>query len=518
MEKQIYYRPEWTCGRYNEEKKVAIYYNLIEGISYFFEDYSAMVIGAILTIEKTKIINLEVISRNLDIALESLVPFFQQLEQLGIVTSVFPSKEFICNYRKKIRENNLQQRFSDKEVTEKLPYDVSGAEQLYTDIVGGITSVMLELTYNCSEKCIHCYNIGATRNDEEVSTRGKREELTIEQYKKLIDELYEQGLIKVCLSGGDPFSKKNVWELIDYLYRKGLAIDIFTNGQSIVNDIQRLVDYYPRTIGISIYSGVPSVHDYITRIKGSWEKSISVVKQLSSYAVPTNLKCCVMRPNVKSYYMVADIADEYGAVPQFEISLTDSIEGDKCVSKYLRMTPQQLEIVLRDKNIPFYVGEEAPNYGGQKKMMSANPCGAGDNSLCITPEGNVIPCCAFHTLFGNIKEKSIKEILESKELAYWRNLTLNQYEECGRYDYCDYCNLCPGNNFVEYGTPLKAAEVNCYLAKIRHELAQKMKKGYDPLCGKSLCEKLVEFEDYKPIEIKREMSQDYSDKRLQVGG
>ena len=133
------------------------------------------------------------------------------------------------------------------------------------------------------------------------------------------------GLIKVCLSGGDPFSKKNVWELIDYLYRKGLAIDIFTNGQSIVNDIQRLVDYYPRTIGISIYSGVPSVHDYITRIKGSWEKSISVVKQLSSYAVPTNLKCCVMRPNVKSYYMVADIADEYGAVPQFEISLTDSI-------------------------------------------------------------------------------------------------------------------------------------------------------------------------------------------------
>ena len=57
MEKQIYYRPEWTCGRYNEEKKVAIYYNLIEGISYFFEDYSAMVIGAILTIEKTKKLN-----------------------------------------------------------------------------------------------------------------------------------------------------------------------------------------------------------------------------------------------------------------------------------------------------------------------------------------------------------------------------------------------------------------------------------------------------------------------------
>ena len=518
MEEQIYYRPEWTCGRYNEEKKVAIYYNLIEGISYFFEDYSAMVIGAVLSVEKTKTIDLAVLSEKMDIALESLIPFFQQLVQLGIVTSVFPSKEFIYNYRKRIKENNLQQRFTDKDVTEKLPYDVSGAEQLYTDKVGGITSVMLELTYKCSEKCIHCYNIGATRNDEEISTRDKREELTIEQYKSLIDELYEQGLIKVCLTGGDPFSKTFAWELIDYLYDKGIAIDIFTNGQRIVEKVQRLADYYPRTIGVSIYSGIPEVHDYITRIKGSWERSMSVVKQLSDFAVPMNLKCCVMRPNIKSYYMVADIASEYGAVPQFEISLTDSIEGDKCVSKYLRMTPEQLEVVLRDKNIPLYVGKEAPNSGGQKKMMSANPCGAGDNSLCITPEGNVIPCCAFHTLFGNIKEKSIKEILESKELAYWRNLTLNQYEECGRHNYCDYCNLCPGNNFVEHGTPLKAAEVNCYLAKNRYELAQKMKNGYEPLHGTSLPEKLNELEDYKPVEIKREMSQNYSDTRLKVGG
>lgn len=67
------------------------------------------------------------------------------------------------------------------------------------------------------------------------------------------------------------------------------------------------------------------------------------------------------------------------------------------------MTPEQLKIVLRDENIPLYVGKEVPNYGGQSKIMDDNPCGAGYNSLCITPEGNVIPCCAFHTLFGNIK-------------------------------------------------------------------------------------------------------------------
>ena len=217
--------------------------------------------------------------------------------------------------------------------------------------------------------------------------------------------------------------------------------------------------------------------------------------------------------------MVADLAKQYGAVAQFEISLTDSVDGDRCVSKYLRLTPEQMEIVLRDDNIPLYVGKEAPNYGGQKKPMDSNPCGAGDNSFCITPEGNVIPCCAFHATFGNLKEETIKGIVHnSQELHWWNSLTLYQYEECGQHDYCDYCNLCPGNNFHEHGTPLKAAENNCYIAKVRHGLAQKMMQGNDPLGGVSLQKKLSELPDYTPKELKRELSHDYSDTRLTVGG
>ena len=513
-----YYRPIWTCGRYNKKVQAAIYYNLIAGMSYFFESYSAMVIGEILTVPRNGKVELDVIAKKLNIAMESLVPFFQQLEQMGIVSSILPTDETIADYRRRVSQYNCHQQTLERTTQEKLPYAISNAEQLYTDKVGGITSVMLELTYRCSEKCIHCYNEGATRNEEEVSTRGEREELTLADYKRIIDELYDQGLIKVCLTGGDPFSKSFSWELIDYLFNKGIAFDVFTNGQGIVSNAERLANYFPRLVGISIYSGIAEVHDYITRIKGSWERSMKVVKELSGLGVPMNLKCCVMRPNVKSYYMVADIAKKFGAVPQFEISLTNSIEGDKCVSKYLRMTPEQFEIVLRDDNIPLYVGKEAPNYGGQSKLMNQNPCGAGYNSLCITPEGNVIPCCSFHTLFGNVKTDRIIDIVNnSKEIIYWRKLTLNNYEECGKHDYCAYCNLCPGNNYIEHGTPLKAAEVNCYVAKTRFELAQKMMQGYDPLKGKTLRERLADLPDYIPIKIQREMSlNDYSDTRMNI--
>lgn len=521
MTQKTYFRPEWTCGRYNNKVEVAIYYNLITGISYFFESYSAMVVGEIISIPKNNEFKVVDVSKKLNISTESLLPFFEQLEQFGLVSSILPTKDIICNYRSKISKYNREFSHSADERTtkEKLPYATSNAESLYTEKVGGITSVMLELTYRCSEKCIHCYNIGATRNEEEENQRGNRAELTLDEYKQLIDDLYVQGLVKVCLTGGDPFSKSFVWEIIDYLYNKGIAYDVFTNGQSIVQDVDKLANYYPRLVGVSIYSGIAEVHDYITRVKGSWKRSMDVVRKLSSLAVPLNLKCCVMQPNVKSYFMVADIAKEYGAVPQFEVNLTDSIEGDTCVSKYLRMTPEQLEIVLRDDNISMYVGEEAPNYGGQKKDLKQPPCGAGKNSLCITPEGNVIPCCAFHAVFGNLKEKSISDILQNSiDRKYWLALILNDYEECGKFDYCAYCNLCPGNNFVEHGTPLKASEVNCHMAKSRYNLAQNLQQGNDPLNGKTLRARLAELPDYVQTALKREMSRNYCDTSLKVGG
>ena len=195
----IYYRPVWTCGRYNENAQVAIYYNLIAGMSYFFESYSAMVIGEILVVPRNGKLDLDAISVKLNIAMESLVPFFEQLEQMGIVSSVLPTKEMIADYRKRMSEyNRQQQQIVERTTQEKLPYAISNAERLYTEKVGGITSVMFELTYRCSEKCIHCYNEGATRNDNEISTRGNREELTLEDYKHIIDELYDLGLVKVC--------------------------------------------------------------------------------------------------------------------------------------------------------------------------------------------------------------------------------------------------------------------------------------------------------------------------------
>ena len=86
VENKEYYRPEWTCGRYNEIKKVTIMYNLIAGFSFFFDEESAIVIGYILQVKRNGKIDIYTISEQTDIALESVCDFMELLSQHGLVT------------------------------------------------------------------------------------------------------------------------------------------------------------------------------------------------------------------------------------------------------------------------------------------------------------------------------------------------------------------------------------------------------------------------------------------------
>ena len=99
MSNDIYYRPTWTCGRCNAEKQATIYYNLITGISYYFEDFSAMVIGELLKAPRNGEIRMHDVSVSLNISMESLVPFFTQLEQLGLVSSTSVTEDIVAEYR-----------------------------------------------------------------------------------------------------------------------------------------------------------------------------------------------------------------------------------------------------------------------------------------------------------------------------------------------------------------------------------------------------------------------------------
>ena len=95
------YRPVWTCGRYDDISRSAILYNLLEGINYFFEDHSAVIVGKILSLERGGGISVTDLSSKTEVPKDLLFPFLHELRQMGLVSFVPMTTELINKYRGK---------------------------------------------------------------------------------------------------------------------------------------------------------------------------------------------------------------------------------------------------------------------------------------------------------------------------------------------------------------------------------------------------------------------------------
>lgn len=505
------YRPEWTCGRSHKtsDNKFAIMYNLLESNGHFFDEESAEFIELILNHPKGNYINQSLFYNKFShyFSNDEIDDFFNILIDKGLLTQGKLPVETVLKLRQIAQKNRIDKEILiPKTVKEKLPFRQTTVETEYSEILEKDDipfAVIIELTYNCNEKCIHCYNPGASRNAEEKSFRNKFPELKLEHYKKLFDELKNLGVVKIILTGGEPFIRKDVWQIIEILYKQDFLFEIYTNGLNLYDDCQKLSEYYPNSIGLSIYSGKEIIHDNITRTKGSFQKTLKVADTLSNLGVPLYFKCPIMCCNSNSYYLVEELSKKYGAISQFDISLTDSLDNDNSIFEQLQVKDTLLEIILRDPNIPLYVGEEAPNWG-QKEIDESQPfCGAGINLVNITPEGYVSPCNSFPTQFGSIKEKSFTEIWKNSEpLKILKTSKIKDYYECGTHERCYYCNRCPGTSFIESGDFRKPSSNNCFIANARMELAKKLQKGIDPLKNKSIKENLSKFKIDKNLVVR----------------
>lgn len=506
MSTDIYYRPEWTCGKYNATKHVAIMFNLLMNGEYFFEQESADVVGLILQAGRNGKVSVSKISETLNISSDSIIPFFNSLVGIGLLTEKYPTENDIAEYRKYcVTQPNITTYMGD-DAENYLQCDISSVEIAYADSIidcTEISSVIFELTYRCSEKCLHCYNIGATRNDQEKSGRGDFAELTLDDYKRIIDEMCEAGLVTATLTGGDPFAYKDVWGILEYLYQKDIAVTIQTNGQQLIDNIDKLARFYPRMVRVSLYAGEPAAHDYITRKNGSWQTTIDVIKALKEVCVPVGINCVLMRAGLKSYLKLKKIGEELGAPVLFDCCVTDSIEGDYCATHHLRLTPQELEIVMMDTDAP--KDEKLELYANPASYKRGVPCRAGYGMFSVMPDGKLIPCVTMHMVFGDLKVQSFHSIVTNNAmLKHLLETPASDYEECGTHDYCKCCGFCAGISYSRYGTPFKANENNCYIAKCKYSLMKKIQSGEDVLKGKSLQECINEMPDYIFPHLQRE--------------
>jgi radical SAM protein with 4Fe4S-binding SPASM domain len=331
---------------------------------------------------------------------------------------------------------------------------------------GILPAVMIELTYRCNQRCVHCFNPGAAHGPQEGSCRNGSE-LSTDEVFALLRELAASGVFVVTFSGGESSLRPDLLPILREAKRLGLPFDVYTNGQLSEECLREICALWPRTVGISLYSAVPEIHDATTGVQGSFQRALDSLRFVAQAGVRASMKCPLMRHTVPGYKKLQELCDELNVQPQFDLHITAGMDGNPSCTAHQIVDQQVLKSLMSDPRLPGYVGPDDPRLGRRRRAMDGTVCGAGTYALSIAPDGTVYPCNSLPLNLGNIRHSTLQEIREGAVLAAWRSITLADFDECGLHAHCAYCNHCPGMAMAEKANLLAAPTTCCITAQAR---------------------------------------------------
>jgi MoaA/NifB/PqqE/SkfB family radical SAM enzyme len=148
----------------------------------------------------------------------------------------------------------------------------------------------LDLTYRCNFNCRHCW----LRIPPGASER--RDELSLEEIRTLVDESRARGCREWAISGGEPLLRPDFSEIFDYLTRKTANYFLNTNGSLITPETAQLL----RRRGIkmvALYGATPEIHDHVTRTPGSFDSTMRGFSYLQESGAGFIVQLIPMRAN-----------------------------------------------------------------------------------------------------------------------------------------------------------------------------------------------------------------------------
>lgn len=301
-------------------------------------------------------------------------------------------------------------------------------------------SVQLDLTYRCNERCIHCY-----------LDHDDHGEMTTSEIKDLLNQMADAGVFYLTISGGEILMRRDFFEILEHARLRTFCVKLKTNGVLIrEKEAQRLRKLGVESVQISIYSHRPEVHDAITKMPGSFRKSIEAVRFLRQQGLLVTLANVLMVQNSADYKGVKALAIELGAQFIVDPTVTPMMDGDRSILK-LNVDSAALQEVFRSEDLVGNIEEFcAPPRSVDEEALDMLPCSAGHTACYVSPYGDVYPCVQFPLPSGNVRRTKFVEIWrDSPQLKEVRSITLRDMPTCSKCTHGSTCTRCPGLAYLE---------------------------------------------------------------------
>ncbi|MFP4054806.1 MAG: radical SAM/SPASM domain-containing protein [Phycisphaerae bacterium] len=295
-------------------------------------------------------------------------------------------------------------------------------------------SFVFEVTQRCNHDCPHCYNCWKNPVDY------PRGELSTPETLAMLDKLLDEtDATLVSLSGGEPFLREDIFEIVDHLDARGVGVNMICNGSLVTEEaIERLAG----KIGVwelPLLSVERAMHDELSGRVGAFD---DVTMAIADLKLAGELVVCVFvatRRNLPRWQQTAELAIALGTDGIMFNRFNPGGEGARHVEE-LQPTPQELRdaMAIADRmSAEYEIGISCsiampPCLFDHEayENLSFGFCAAGTERAYYTldPLGNIRPCNHSPTILGNIREASFAEIAES---AAMRQFMAAVPEICG---------------------------------------------------------------------------------------
>ena len=296
-------------------------------------------------------------------------------------------------------------------------------------------SVGIELTYRCVEKCVHCYA-------DDAYKFCAKDELTTEEWKNILRQLREMGCVRILLTGGEVLLRPDLCDIAEYATNIGLIVNIFTTGIGLTDEIlDRLRAAKVNTVSVSLYSGIAEVHDSITGVKGSFDKTLKAVLMLKAAGINTFIKGVAIKQNLDSLESLYLLGERFNLYVGITARMVSGREG-KCAADYA-LGDVELYKKFFELKTRYVTEDKIDEQFVRENILDDASCYAGICSMSIDPFGNVHPCFLYPETFGSVREDSVTTIWErARDFPLKNRLMRNVTTNCNNCDYVGQCRVC----------------------------------------------------------------------------
>lgn len=269
--------------------------------------------------------------------------------------------------------------------------------------------VQFYITARCNLTCQQC-NIRYANAD--------MRECTLEEIKKIADNFAIMGVAMVLLTGGEPFVRSDLPEIIREFESRGIHVRMQTNGLATKEAIHKVVEYGGNDISISLDSLHSKTQDSINGgFQRSWNRAIETMSHFSQYLPKkdsfASLGCVIQRDNLLDIEDVIRFGTKiswFTSLVPIHVSDTFHPLGFRTYNQSLKFRPNEFTRVdrvvervrkMRDEGYLLYDSDQYLDdikqfvRGKPTKWRGKNNgvCDSPNLYFAVLPNGDFAPCC-----------------------------------------------------------------------------------------------------------------------------